>query len=282
MRHDLVVTEPEPTTLPAPDGFWSTVGQGVLAGVRGVGRGLSTAFYAVDPDARRDIAQVPLMALTSLGPRQAPVDAQPDDGYRPVVYVHGLGGHRGNFLPMRAAFLLRGRRRAYAVGLPWDGDIAETGRLLARHIEEICAVNELGPDGQVDIVAHSMGGVVARAALVEVGTAARVHTLVTLGTPHAGTQAARFAATTRCLDLRPESAFMARLATQVPWRSTTRLVCLWSASDPMMQPAHTARVDGADNRELTGFSHINYLLRRDGWAAVWDALEPTTPSRDPR
>ena len=46
----------------------------------------------------------------------------------------------------------------------------------------------------------------------ELGCAARGRTLVTLGTPHAGTQAARFAGTSRCQELRPGSEVMQRIA----------------------------------------------------------------------
>jgi pimeloyl-ACP methyl ester carboxylesterase len=260
-------------SAPEIPGFWQTLGRGLVDGARRVGAGFSAAFHAVDPDARRDIAQMPLLALTVLGPRHAPIRAQSDDGARPIVYVHGLGGHRGNFLPMRSWLWPRGRRRAYAVGLPGDGDLVDLGRHLGDVIREVIAVNDLPDDAQVDIVAHSMGGVIARLAITELAIAARVHTLVTLGTPHAGTHSARFAGTIRCQDLRPDSPVTMTLRAQEPWSGGPRLVAFWSRSDPLMQPAETARVEGADNREVPGTTHIEYMLSRDVWAEVLDALE---------
>ncbi len=258
---------------PAAPGFWTLLGQGIVAGAQRVGAGMSAAFHAVDPDARHDIAQLPLLALTVLGPRHAPIAPLPDDGHRTLLFIHGLGGHRGNFLPMRLWLGLRGRRRGYSIGLPPGDDLQHLGRWLCALIDEIVQVNDLPDDAQVDIIAHSMGGVVARLAALEVHTAQRISTLITLGTPHAGTGAARFAATARCRDLRQGSAVMQRLAAQVPWSGHPRLICFWSASDPMMQPERTAQVPGADNRHLRGHSHTDYLLKPTAFAAVLDALE---------
>src|SRR4051794_24431245 len=64
----------------------------------------------------------------------------------------------------------------------WRRDLATLGELLAARI---------AADGreQVAIVGHSMGGLVARAALLH-AAGARVSQLVTLGTPHCGSLAA--------------------------------------------------------------------------------------------
>jgi len=266
------IPEQEPRS-PAPPGFWQIVGQGLYDGARWMGEGLAAAFHSVDPDARRDIAKMPILALTVLGPRHGRIRPQTDDNARPLVFVHGLGGHRGNFTPMRAWLWSRGRRRAYAVGLPGGCDLVTLGRHLGEVIHEIAQVNSLPDDAQVDVVAHSMGGVVARLAICELAVAARVHTLVTLGTPHGGTHPARFAGTIRCRDLRPDSPVALRLKSQEPWAGGPRLVPFWSRSDPLMQPPGTARVDGADNREVEGATHIDWMLSRAVWAEVLDALE---------
>ncbi len=95
-----------------------------------------------------------------------------------------------------------------------------------------------------------MGGVVARLALEEPGVSARVATLVTLGTPHAGTHLARLGNTGRVRHLRPDSDVVKRLEAQLPWRSPVRLVAFHSAADIVLLPHGSARVDGAENVEL--------------------------------
>ena len=262
---------PIPVNTPDMDvspGFWHRFGQHLLRGIRLAGDGITTAIESVDKDLRRDLLQMPLLGLTVLGPREAPIRARPDDGHRPIVFLHGLGGHRGNFLPMRGWLGLHGRRRGYAIGMTPGVSLATLGRELSVVIEEILAINGLSEDGQVDIVAHSMGGVVARLAMLELTTLQRVHTLITLGTPHAGTQLARLGGTDRCHDLRPDSPVMAALAMQTPWRGPARLICLWSASDPIMQPAETAMVDGAESRMMAAHNHTDYLLKKSVWKVV--------------
>lgn len=259
-----------PHIEPGP-GFWQRFGEQAARLARAAGEGITAAIESVDADLRRDLLQMPLLGLTVLGPRYAPIRALPDDGHRPILFLHGLGGHRGNFLPMRAWLGLKGHRRGYAIGLTAGSDLMTLGRELSAAIEEILTVNGLSDGGQVDIVAHSMGGVVARLALLEVGTMQRVHTLITLGTPHAGTQLARLGGTGRCRDLRPGSPVMEALAVQVPWRGPTRLVCLWSEADPIMMPAGTAVVEGGDGVLVEGV-HTDYLLRKEVWQVVLGRL----------
>jgi pimeloyl-ACP methyl ester carboxylesterase len=265
---------PATTTTEVEQGpsFWARLGQALQAGSRQLSQGVSSVAGLIDADLRRDLLQMPLLALTVIGPRYAPIRALPDDGHRPILFLHGLGGHRGNFLPMRAWLGMRGRRRGYAIGMTAGVDLMTLGKELSSLIETILDVNGLPADAQVDIVAHSMGGVVARLALLEVGSLARVHTLVTLGTPHSGTQIARLGGTHRCHDLRPGSPVMAALAAQLPWRGPTQLVCLWSVDDPIMQPAQTAQVDGADNRLLEAHNHTDYLLKVSAWKHILAAL----------
>ena len=259
-------TPREPAVIAGPS-FWDVLGKGVKA----AGRGLSTAYHAVDPDVRADLARAPLLGLTLLTAKHREIRALPDDGHRPLLFVHGLGGHRGNFAPMRGWLALRGRRRTYSIGLP-DDPLGDLGERLVETIAEVVAANQLGLDDRIDIVAHSMGGLVSRLALLDVEATNRVHTLVTLGTPHSGTHAARFAGSGRARDLRPDSRVLERLAGQAPWHGPTRLVCMWSHADPLMQPAETARMPGADHVELPDMTHLQYLLDRRAWHAVRDAL----------
>ena len=245
------------TTSSAFGTFFATVG-------RGIRRAAVSTHEAVDPDARRDLAWMPVVALASLGPRRLQAAALPDDGHRPVVFVHGLAGYRGNFLPMRSWFRLHGRTRTYAVGLS-GRTIPQMAVELRSYIADVVQVNNLSSEQQVDVVAHSMGGLVGRLALRDPDTAQRVHTLVTLGTPHRGTHAARFTGGELMSALRRDSALMTELGSDFPWRRSTRLICFWSANDPLMQPAETARVEGADNREVLSFSHLDWLMRRQAW-----------------
>jgi pimeloyl-ACP methyl ester carboxylesterase len=276
MATDLVLRTPEPD-------FWTRCGKGVARGGRAVGqaavwigRGVASAYTAVDPDVRRHVAQLPLMGLTLLSSRRRSVRRIDDDGRRPVVFVHGILGHPGNFLPMQKFLAYQGYKRSYAIALESIATMSASAEQLSRFIEEIIRVNDLGPDATVDIVGHSMGGLVARLALENSATRARISTVITLGTPHLGTYAARFGATQNVLDLRPGSSVMTRLRSQLPWRGPPeqpRLFAMWSPSDVLLLPAEAACAPGADVIEMAGFTHYSYLLSPAAWGRVHAVLE---------
>src|SRR5262249_18623573 len=141
--------------------------------------------------------------------------------------------------------------------------IEENAEQLVRFVEEVFRVNELPADATIDLVGHSMGGLVARLALEDPKTSARVATLVTLGTPHSGTYAARFGGTLNPIGLRPGSLVLERLRSQLPWRGPPeqpRLVTLWSRADVLLLPAEAALASGAHAVEMVDFTHYSYLL----------------------
>ncbi|MCB9954259.1 MAG: hypothetical protein H6848_00020 [Caulobacterales bacterium] len=73
-------------------------------------------------------------------------------------------------------------RKAYAFDYDWRFSNAKNAERLESFIEKVI------PTGEYDVVAHSMGGVVARLFLEtsEKNNSNRLHTLVLMGTPHRG------------------------------------------------------------------------------------------------
>jgi triacylglycerol esterase/lipase EstA (alpha/beta hydrolase family) len=101
---------------------------------------------------------------------------------------------------------------------------------------------------------------VARYYVQRLGGNARVHTLVTLGTPHQGTRAAYLLPTQVLRQLRPDSDVMAELAAPSPG-GRTRFVSVWSELDMFVVPQHNARLDHADllvtNYLLSDVGHLS-------------------------
>lgn len=169
--------------------------------------------------------------------------------------VHGLAGHPGNFALMRGWFALRGRRRTVPVDLRGMDDV---DRMAQRLRDEIARVLDAtpSPDGRVDVVAHSLGGLVVRRALADADTAARVGACVTLGTPHRGTYTARFADGPLVQALRPG------VPGDEPWPAEAPpMLALWSDADVLVVPGRAATLDGAHNVEVPGVTHFGYLTR---------------------
>lgn len=264
-------------------GVWEIVGAAaVITGVTlgnaamAIGRGARSAYQAVDPDVRRNVAWLPALGLTRLVSRTEDVQRLHDDGHRPVVFVHGWGCHPAHFAGFRQYFGLMGRTRSYAIDLTEVETLDEMADRLRRFIAEVVHFNALGDDDQIDLVGFSMGGVVARLALQDEETRARVATLVTMGTPHSGTYLARYAATPLTLDLRPGSPAMQRLAEAqeaLTGADGPRTVALWSPADTVIVPAEGAQLEGAENLEIEGCTHFGFLMHPRTWETVLRLLD---------
>ena len=98
----------------------------------------------------------------------------------PVVFVHGLGGARSNFIVLRRFLARRGVRNFASFSYPHRLDYQRLVPRLARRIADVC--RDMGA-AWVDVVGHSLGGLVARH-LVELGGERRVRRLITLGAPY--------------------------------------------------------------------------------------------------
>ncbi|AKV03252.1 putative secreted lipase [Labilithrix luteola] len=108
----------------------------------------------------------------------------------PIVFVHGYMQNRVGFLGLARALAHRGFGPLYGFNYPWLASIASNAGRLDRFVDRV--IRETGA-AKVDIVCHSMGGLVATemmraAALKKDGTSAplKVRRCVTIATPHAG------------------------------------------------------------------------------------------------
>ncbi len=263
----------DPQAMPASDRavrrWLAAAGKNVAAGGAFLGRHARDLYLSVDPDVRRHLAQVPLLTVTLLSAREDPVAPGVPDGHPPLVFVHGLGGSRGDFVPMSWYLWIAGRKRTYRIRFAPGQSLDDMAKALARFIRR---VRKVTGQSQVDLVAHSLGGVVARVAVTEHRLGTAVRTLVTLGSPHQGTWSARFASTTKTRDLRPDSPGVLALNAK-PWPRHLRVVNVWSRNDLVILPHESALTEGAQAIDASPFTHYSYLLDPAGWELVRKVLE---------
>ena len=98
----------------------------------------------------------------------------------PVVLVHGFLGDPTNFLMMRGHFATRGIHNFATFAYPPRIDYQRLAHRLGLAIEAFCM--ETGA-AQVDLVGHSLGGLIGRY-LVEMTPHVPVRRLATLGAPY--------------------------------------------------------------------------------------------------
>jgi triacylglycerol lipase len=170
-------------------------------------------------------------------------------GRLPVLLLHGYVCNRGAMLPLRRYLQTRGIN-AYSCNLePAYTDIDGNADALARRIGEIC--NASGA-GKLIIVAHSMGGLAARAYLRKYG-GVHVAKLITLGTPHQGTATARLAAGKNGRQMVPGNAWLQRLNEAAP---AVPVVSVFSYHDNFVVPQLSAVLAGAKLVPLSGMGHL--------------------------
>ncbi|MGV0098687.1 esterase/lipase family protein [Streptomyces californicus] len=187
------------------------------------------------------------------------------------------GGRRRTRLP--GAATRSPYHRAASRTARWYGPVAA---LLGRQVEAVRA--RTGHD-RVDIVGHSLGGLIARYYVQRLGGDRRVRTLVTLGTPHGGTAVAPGAGLHPIVrQMRGGSPVIEELRLPAPG-CRTRFVSFWAELDQVMVPVKTACVDHPDldavNVRVTGIGHLALPVHPAVAAAVREVLEtPETGEAD--
>ena len=177
----------------------------------------------------------------------------------PVVLLHGYGcnsGYWSHLIPLLDAARIS---HACADLEPLGGDIDGYVPAVAGAIDALCAASGAP---RVVILAHSMGGLVARAYLRQHGEV-RVARLITLGTPHHGTSLANLGLGANARQMRrarrgelPESAWLRDLAAQEGAASRALVTSIYSHHDNIVAPQTSSHLSGARNIAVGGVGHV--------------------------
>lgn len=207
--------------------------------------------------------------------------ADVEAGATPIVLVHGIVDNWTVFAMLRRGLRRRGFSciRTFSYG-PQTSDVRAAAAGLATYVERLC--EETGAD-RVHIVGHSLGGLIARY-YVQTGGTDRVSCVVTLGTPHEGTNTARLVPHRLIRQLRPGSELITELAAPAP-DCRTRFVAFYSDVDEMVIPPENARLDhadlAADNVLVHGVGHLALPVSRRVVHRIGTALVGVTPAKFP-
>ena len=167
-----------------------------------------------------------------------------DAAETPILLVHGLIENHVIFTVMERAL----RRRGFQALSSYDYGVLTHNipRAAVRLGEAIQKLAVATGYERIHVVGHSLGGLIARYYVQRLGGDSHVHTLVTLGTPHQGTQLAWAAPLLPIVrQIAPSSPVIQELALPAVG-CRTRFIAFHSDFDHLIVPSSNARLDHPD------------------------------------
>jgi pimeloyl-ACP methyl ester carboxylesterase len=176
---------------------------------------------------------------------------------RPILFVHGIFHNKSAFFFLKQKLASKGWHHFREVNLLTS--VHGISRLAERIRIEADRLREEYETDQIDLVAHSMGGIVSRYYIQKLGGDGVVKNLITLGTPHLGTTWSKYSLLPHIRDLHPKSTLLQEL-NALPPPKKTRAVSVAGSFDIMMVPQATAQWPGVRYIELKRMGHAGLLF----------------------
>ncbi len=169
-----------------------------------------------------------------------------------VVLVHGIFQSGHSFIPMKKQLEKQGYDCIIPKLKPADArsGLETLAAQLQSEIEQ-----KWGKDAEFHIVAHSMGGLVSRYYLQELGGHEHCQTLVTLATPHNGTKTAYLYPGKGAWQMRPQSEFLQLLDASSHRLEKLRLISYRTPLDLVILPSTSSHWNLAENRCVWAPAH---------------------------
>jgi triacylglycerol lipase len=186
-----------------------------------------------------------------------------------VLLIHGIDDTEALFQTMRP-FLESHGRAVYCLNLtPNNGaaGLEVLARQIAAYVETTFENKEM-----FDLVAFSMGGIVARYYVQRLGGLQRVRRLVTISSPHNGTRVAFLRWNDGARQMRPGSAFLCDLNRDAHVLDRIGFTSIWTPFDLMIVPASSSVLPAGRTIRVNVGAHALMVRNRRVLKLVADAL----------
>jgi triacylglycerol lipase len=182
-----------------------------------------------------------------------------------VVLVHGFFASAGVFRPLRAKLSATTNAKIASFShIPGQG-VDRIAQSLARLIDRL-------PKGcRIHLIGHSLGGVVARWYVQELGGHTRVRQTISLGSPFGGTEHARLFPFLVGADLHRSSALLARLRAKADEHDVPHTSIVGDA-DTVVVPYNSAIFPRGNVQVLTGRGHNTLLFDEQAVTTVVEQI----------
>jgi triacylglycerol esterase/lipase EstA (alpha/beta hydrolase family) len=182
----------------------------------------------------------------------ARMTVHPHGAHVPVLLVHGYGCNSGYWAHLVPLLDREGISHASVDLEPVAGSIDDYAPLIEERVQALCAATGAA---RIAIVAHSMGGLAARAWMRRYGSA-RAARVITLGTPHHGTALARFGPGANAVQMRRDGPWLRDLAASEGPDVRARIVSIYTYHDNIVAPQDSSVLPGARNIAFGGVGHV--------------------------
>ena len=177
----------------------------------------------------------------------------------PVVFVHGYMQNRVDFVRIARALDRAGSGPLYGFNYPWFADVRANVTRLERFVERVC--EETGAR-EVDLVCHSLGGLIAHELLRGGGGgdgASRIRRCATIASPHAGIAWQGPILGACAAQLRRGGDF---LRAHEEHALTVPCLSVYSTHDNVVHPPRTSTLAhrGGEDRVVRGVGHLSILF----------------------
>ncbi len=157
----------------------------------------------------------------------------------PVLLIHGLDDTSAKFYRLGSYLRDRGWSVHSLDLYPSNGSVGidVLAHQVSRYVDENFSVEQ-----PIDVVGYSMGGLIGRYYLQQLGAVQRVRRLVTVASPHHGTLTAYLRPNVGASQMRPGSPFLAALNETVARLNGICVTSIWTPLDLMIVPASSSQL----------------------------------------
>lgn len=197
---------------------------------------------------------------------------------RPVLLLYGFGATRRSvsFLEERLrsdGYDVFSLRLGGLLGRFNTHRIDRIANYVAERIESLCQKYDLP---KLAIIGHSKGGLIGRYYLTKLNGDRRIHTLITLATPHQGTKLSWFGIFSRGLrQMHPRSKLIREL-NMLAFPKSVFVASLYSDADKIAPPKVsqlTANDENIMNVVLPKLKHTDFVIRPSAYQEMRKLLE---------
>jgi len=193
-------------------------------------------------------------------------------GETPVLLLHGLFVNKASWFWFKYRLKQQGFNNVITMNLSsWHNEEVLT-ELVAKKVDELR--HQVGVN-KINIIGHSMGGLIARNYIQLRGGSDKVEQLICLGSPHHGSKLATFTLDPLGKLLIPNSDFLQRL-NQSPVPVGVITTNIYTSKDNMVLPNESCRITWAKNIVLDRMGHTALIYRKSVLTATVTALKQVT------